>query len=64
MENLYKKALATMASINTKLDLQKINFESATWLLESITYPAGTYGFEIYSHNNDVETYNSHLDLI
>ena len=64
MENMYKKALFTKASINAKLNIQKINFYSVTRLVESITYPAGTYGFEVYANNIDVDTYNSHLDCI
>ena len=55
LDILYKEPLATIASINTKLDRQKNNFESAT-RLESITYPAGTYGLEIYANNIDVDT--------
>ena len=64
LENLYKKALATITSINTKLDLQKNNFESATRLGESNTYPEGTYGRETYANNINVDTCNSYLDRI
>ena len=42
------KAYQSVASINQKLNLQKVNFNSAQQLLNSIVFPASTYELETY----------------
>ena len=42
------KANQSVASINQKLYLQKVNFNSAQQLFNSIVFPASTYGLETY----------------
>ena len=44
MNKVYQSA----ASINQKLNLQKVNFNSAQQLFNSIVFPAATYGLETY----------------
>ena len=42
------KAYQSVASINQKLNLQKVNFNSAQQLFNSIVFPAATYKLETY----------------
>ena len=42
------KAYQSVASINQKLNLQKVSFNSAQQLFNSIVFPASTYGLETY----------------
>ena len=42
------KAYQSVASINQKLNLQKVNFNSAQQLFNSIVFLASTYGLETY----------------
>ena len=42
------KAYQSVASINQNLILQKVSFNSAQHLFNSIVFPASTYGLETY----------------
>ena len=42
------KAYQSLASINQTLNLQKVNFNSAQQLFNSIVFPASTLGLETY----------------
>ena len=42
------KAYQSAASINQKLNLQKVNFNSAQQLFNSIGFPVSIYGLETY----------------
>ena len=48
LRHLMNKAYQSVASINQKLNLQKVNFTSAQQLFNSIVFPASTYGLETY----------------
>ena len=48
LRHLMNKAYQSVASINQKLNLQKVNFNSAQQLFNSIVFPASTYGLETY----------------
>ena len=48
LKHLMNKAYQSVASINQKLNLQKVKFNSAQQLFNSIVFPASTYGLETY----------------
>ena len=48
LKHLMNKAYQSVASIKQKLNLQKISFNSAQRLFNSINFPASTYGLETY----------------
>ena len=48
LKHLMNKAYQSVASINQKLNLQKVNFNSAQQLFNSIVFPASTYRLETY----------------
>ena len=48
LKHLTKKAYQSVASINQKLNLQKVNFNSAQQLFNSIVFLFSTYGLETY----------------
>ena len=48
LKPLMNKAYQSVASLNQKLNLHKVNFMSAQQLLHSIVFPASTYGLETY----------------
>ena len=48
LKHLMNKAYQSVFSINQKLNLHKINFNSAQQLFNSIVLPASTYGLETY----------------
>ena len=48
LKHLMNKSYQPVASINQKLNLQKLNFNSAKQLYNSVVFPASTYGLETY----------------
>ena len=48
LKHLMNKAYQSVASINQKLNLQKVNFNSAQQIFNSIVFPASTYALETY----------------
>ena len=48
LKHLMNKAYQSVASKNQKLNLQKVSFNSAQQLFNSVVFPAPTYGIETY----------------
>ena len=49
LQHLYNNVSKTICSLAQKLDLKKINFNSAHILMESVVYPSGSYGVEVFN---------------
>ena len=57
LKHLMNKAYQSVASINQKLNLQKVSFNSAQHLFNSNGFPASTYGLEtIESLRNNLDS--------
>ena len=62
LKNCASKASGSLAQ---KLDLKKVNFQSASTLMESVIYPSGSYGMEIFQDSLDYpQQASQHIDKI
>ena len=65
LEHLKNNATKVICCLAQKLDLRKINFNSAHTLMESVIYPSCSYAVEIFNHSDDYERQlGQHIDRV